>query len=234
VSLKRKAKPTTTAVALLLATGCSSAPAPYQGSPTRGQMLAHFDLALELRAHAINGDLARFRMAAQELADLDPAHDLPAEIILQLGPMRWEAQAAAGARTVEAAAQGAAEVARTCGDCHAANGVPLGDRFVVGERPPTGDTEQHMAGLAWITRLLWDGLVGPSDVTWNAGARALAEAGALPDELLTELPERDVRFASDRLQRLAGEAAAAREPEHRVQALGEIWATCSDCHSRTR
>lgn len=219
---------------VLVSIGCSTAPEPFMGSPTRGQMIAHFDLAIELRGHAIRGDLQRFRSTADALADLDPARDLPPEVILQLGPMRWEARTGAEARTNEAAAQAAAEVARTCGDCHVANEVALGDRFVAAAPQPSDDTERHMAGLAWTTRLLWEGLAGPSDRAWDAGAEALISGGALPDEMLGVLPERDVRFASDRLRRLGREAADAREPEYRVRALGEIWATCSECHTSAR
>lgn len=220
--------------AVLVGVGCAAAPEPFMGSPTRGQMIAHFDLAIELRGHAIRGDLQRFRSTAQDLADLDPARDLPTDVILQLGPMRWEAQAGASARTNEAAAQAAAEVARTCGDCHLANDAGLGDRFVAAAPQPSEDTERHMAGLAWTSRLLWEGLAGPSDRAWAAGADALMTGGALPDELLRALPDRDVQFASDRLQRLGREAAEAQEPEYRVRALGEIWATCSECHTRAR
>lgn len=222
-----------TAVALT-SVACSSAPEPYMGSPTRGQMIAHFDLAVELRDHAVQGELQSFRATAQALADLDPARELPPDIVLQLGPMRWEAQAGASARTNGAAARAAAEIARTCGECHAANDVSLDSRFTGGVPAAASDIPRHMAGLARITELLWEGLVGPSDRSWAAGADALLEAGALPDEMLEELPERDVRFASDRLQRLAREAAAATESDYRVRALAEIWATCSECHAIAR
>jgi len=197
-------------------------------------MIAHFDYATDLRGYAIHGDLQRFRATAQALADLDPAEDLPPEIILQLGPMRWEAQAGASARTNEAAAQAAAEVARTCGDCHAANDVPLRDRFVVMQRPPADDMRRHMAGLAWTTLLLWEGLVGPSDEAWTAGAESLERGGALPDEMLASIPEDEVRFASDRLGRLAREGLAAHRPDDRVRTLAEVWAACSECHTRSR
>ena len=91
-----------------------------------------------------------------------------------------------------------------------------------------------MTGLARITTPLWDGLVGPSEPSWAVGARGLIEAGALPDALLASFPARDLAFASERLPRLGREAAEAREPDERVRALGEIWATCSECHSRAR
>lgn len=231
MSARRSYRRWSGALALLAVAGCSTAPQPFMGSPERGQMGAHFDLAVQMRGAAIDGDLPRFRGAAQELADLDPARDLSPEVHLQLGPMRWEARAGADARTAEAAAQATAEVARTCGDCHRANNVVLGDRLVVTTPPPNEDADRHMSGLAWVTRLLWQGLIVPSDAAWAVAAESLTEPGALSEELLSGLPAREVQLASERLQRLGREASGATEPDDRVRALGEIWAVCSGCHA---
>jgi len=35
----------------------ASRPDPYMGSPARGQMITHFDLALEVRQFAMHGEL---------------------------------------------------------------------------------------------------------------------------------------------------------------------------------
>jgi cytochrome c553 len=194
-------------------------------------MISHFDLAVEARGHVISGDLRAFREAVTALSDLEPADDLDAGILLQLGPMRWEARQAATARTVEAAASGAAKIAATCGDCHLANGDPLADRFTIGGPPPPGTAARHMAGLAWASRLLWDGVIGPSDRTWLAGAEGLVELGALPEGLPADLPPGDVRIAGMRLQQLGGRAALLGETQDRVEMLGEIWTVCASCHA---
>ena len=218
---------------IVLAGACTPAPEPFMGSPSRGQMISHFDLALEARDLAIIGDVDGFRDAAEDLAALNPAHDLPPEIILQLGPMRWEAREAARASSVEEAALGAAEIARTCGDCHEANEVALGDRFTLGGPPPSGDERRHMAGLAWAMRLMWDGLVGPSHRTWYVGAEGLIELGALPERIEDQVPEAEVVWASNRLRKLGQAATSATTADHRVRVLGDIWGTCARCHSRT-
>ena len=220
----------TVRLAVLLLAGCSTAPEPYMGSPARGQMQAHFDLAVEMRGYAIHGDLERFRATAHDLAELDPARDLSSDLMLQLGPMRWEARAGADARTTEAAARATAEVARTCGECHRANDVALSDRVVVTPPALDDDTNRHMTGLAWVTGLLWEGLIVPSDAAWAVGAEALIDYGVL----LEETPARDLRLASGSLRRLGREASGATEPEDRVRALGDIWATCSGCHTTLR
>jgi hypothetical protein len=215
-------------------TGCSTVPDPYMGSPTRGQMITHFDLALELRSYAIWGDVDAFRSGSRELANLNPARDLPAEVLLQLGPMRWEARQGALAQTPEDAARAAAEVARTCGDCHVANEIPLGDRFVTGGPPPGGSVGRHMAGLAWASRLLWDGLVGPSDNTWAVGAEGLVDMGALPSGLTSDVDAALVEDASDRLRRLGHLAMQLTSAERRVELLTEIWTVCAGCHTGAR
>ena len=222
-------KPSVTLILALL-TACSTAPPPYMGSPERGQMLAHFDLAVEMRGYAIHGDLERFRETAARLDDLDPADDLSADVILQLGPMRWEARAGANARSTDDAARATAEVARTCGDCHLANEITLAGDFVLTMPSSRDDAQRHMAGLEWVTGLLWEGLVAPSEAAWAVGAEGLMESGALPDELLEELPARDVEVASQRLQRLGRDASGATGTEDRVATLAEIWGTCARCH----
>lgn len=219
---------------LALAGACVSRPEPFMGSPTRGQMLSHFDLALDARTYAILGDVGEFRRVTEDLSDLQPARDLPAEVILQLGPMRWEAREAARARTTEEAARGAAEIARTCGDCHEANDVGLADRFTTGGPPPPGSTGRHMAGLAWASRLLWDGLVGPSDLTWYTGAEGLIELGALPEGLETAVPATDVEAASERLRDLGRAGTSIDDPQARVELLAEVWEECSACHAAFR
>jgi len=221
-------------VFVVLAASCSSRPEPYMGSPSRGQMLTHFDLALEARGHAIGGDLERFRDVMEDLADLEPADDLGADIILQLGPMRWEAREGALAENTAEAAVASAKLARTCGDCHVANDVPLGERFTIGGPPPAGTTQRHMGGLAWASRLLWDGLVGPSDETWFTGSEGLMELGSLPEGIRPLLPPGDFDVAGARLRQLGERGTLARDGDMRVEVLSEVWGVCADCHIRLR
>lgn len=218
------------ATSLLLANACANRPEPFMGSPERGQMITHFDLAVEARDLAISGDVALFRTTTRDLAELQPARDLSDELMLQLGPMRWEARQAAGASTMEEAARGAAQIARTCGDCHEANEAGLGERFTVGGPPPAGSDRRHMAGLAWATRLLWDGLVGPSDRTWYVGAEGLIELGALPEGIEGRVEAARVDAASERLRALGRTAVSAEAADERVPVLADVLSACADCH----
>lgn len=232
--MTRTTRITTALAAAVGLWACAARPDPYMGSPSRGQMITHFDLAVDARSDAIFGRLDDFRRVTDDLAELEPANDLPAEIVLQLGPMRWEAREAARANTIEEAAMGAARIAETCGDCHTDNGIPLGERFTIGGPPPAGSPARHMAGLNWASRLLWDGLIGPSDRTWYTGAEGLKELGALPEGLPADYDPNAVASMGARLRQLGDRAALARSPEERVDVLADVWATCAGCHTGGR
>jgi mono/diheme cytochrome c family protein len=220
-------------VALLSVGACSGGPEPGSPGAVGNQMTTHFDLAVGLRDHAVSGDLTRFRSTARALSTLEPTADLPADVFLQFGPLRYEAEVAADARTVEAAARGAAEVAATCGDCHQQNDVSLPPSIPgpAVSRPVT-DPSLHMERLSRVTQRLWAGLVGANEADWQAGATDLIDAGGLPGGLEGMVPDDLVRQAAGRLVRLAEEAAGTDDPRYRVRALGEIWGTCAECHQR--
>lgn len=220
-------------VALLSVLACSGGPEPGAPGAVGAQMGTHFDLALELRDHAVSGDLTRFRATARTLSSLEPTSDLPAGVFLQFGPLRYEAEVAADARTVEAAARGAAEVAATCGDCHQQNGVSLPPSIPgpAVSRPVT-DPSLHMERLSRVTGRLWAGLVGPNEADWQAGAADLIDAGGLPGGLEGMVSPAVLQQAAGRLVRLAEEAASTEDHRYRVRALGEIWGTCAECHQR--
>ncbi len=91
-----------------------------------------------------------------------------------------------------------------------------------------------MGVLDWVTTLLWDGVVGPSDRMWLIGAAALSEAGALPVQLAQNLPAGGVYSSGLTLLQLGREARAASEAEERTEILAEIWGTCAGCHVEAR
>jgi cytochrome c553 len=213
----------------MAAAACSAARGP---APVREQMVTHFDLATDLRRAALLGDLAAVRRSAALLADLERPRDLRPDQASRLGPLAQVAREAGRAQTVDEAARATARVAQACADCHVANGVGLGSLLEVGPLPTRRGVRGHMAELSRASELLWTGVAAPSDTLWEAGATALTAAGPLPTGLAQELPATYVYDAGLRLRRLGQDAATAAGAVERDRLLGEIWATCSDCHAR--
>lgn len=201
-------------------------------APVRELMVNHYDLAAQLRESALIGDLAGVRRSAVRLADLQRPTDLGPERAPQLLPLSRAARDASLSESVDEAARASARVARSCGDCHLANGAGLGDRLAAGPAPSGGAAREHVAVLSRVSGLLWNGVAGPSDDLWSAGAEALGGSGTLSAQSAPGLPTEYVDLARARLQRLGGEAVRASGAEGRERMLGEIWATCAECHSR--
>ena len=66
------------------------------------------------------------------------------------------------------------------------------------------------------------------------GAEGLIELGALPEGLEGAVPRATSEEFSSHLRYLGRRAVVAETAEARVELLGDIWATCADCHSRVR
>jgi cytochrome c553 len=143
--------------------------------------------------------------------------------------LQQAARLTAQASTLDAAASGVATMARICGECHVANGGP---------KPPAVDPDQPRAAkrdtLAkrMIRHMvaadeLWEGLTMPSEAAWKAGADALRHAPttahqALPRGFVTRLLE---------VRELGEDADEAQTPEQRSNVLGQLLATCAECHA---
>ena len=225
------------ALACLGTTQCSPTASPAGAAVPLADMHENFQLAVELRGHALLGDVGGARETAQRLSEVTRRASVgPPTAAWENNMEALRRAAAEGARidSREGAAEVAASVAAECGACHQAEDVDLGDRFVVGGPPPGGSAGRHMARLTWVSRLLWDGLVGPSDRMWDAGVEALLQTGSFPAEL-NEMPGvRGTDEAWALLKRLGEDAGEADGAEARTRSLAEIWATCSGCHANIR
>jgi cytochrome c553 len=193
-------------------------------------MFAHFALARDLRAFAVNGDLERLRIVAEELATTEPTWGMPPGSDAFRAEVHAAARAAAVAEDPPTASQAVARVAAQCGACHLANDGTLGQRFQVAAPLLDDPATRHANYLSWTSRLLWDGLVGPSEAMWRTGAGALAAGEGVPTPRVTFIPPTEIARAGEVLRALGVEAVTAVEPEARIRILGEIWTTCADCH----
>lgn len=213
-----------------LVASCTVTPQAFTDAPTplQEQMYAHFQEAQELRAGAIFGDIVRIRTAGQFLADEESMPDMPIGSARYLGVLR-EAGAVAAYASDGEGRLAAAEVARACGSCH--QRYEVGPRFAVGAPEPGETVSSHMARQARISRLLWDGLIGPSDITWAAGALELAQGPEFPPEISQLVPNRTLPLvARARLERLGSRAERTTDPAERAAVLADVWGVCSGCH----
>lgn len=217
----------------LLIAGCqpSSGP-PTAASPVLEQMFAHFAMARDLRTAAVNGDMDQLRVTAEALADTEPTWGMPPGSETFRRDVHAAARRVAAAADMADAAQGVAQVAAQCGACHLANDGSLGEKFQVAAPLMNDPVTRHANRLSWASRLLWDGLVGPSEAMWRTGAAALASTEGIPAPRGTQVPAALVDRAGERLAGLGTDAAVAVDIGVRVRILGEIWATCADCHTQ--
>lgn len=194
-------------------------------------MTDHFLIVTWARDSVIVGLLEPLREPLNTLAAYRyEGMDVPAWSA-QLAELQAAARLTASAQTLDVAAAGVATMGRICGDCHTQkHGGPtvapppkdLGHYYAKDFVPER--MERHMIAAD----LLWEGLTGPSDATWKAGADALVNA---PEQLDEELP---VRFETDlrEIRALGVKASEASTLSDRADAFGLLLATCADCHTR--
>ncbi|MCG6956948.1 MAG: hypothetical protein LJF04_13240 [Gemmatimonadetes bacterium] len=225
-----------TSVAAVMLAAChaapTSAPRAPEPAPSPATMHEHFALARDLVTFAMTGNLEGLRVTARELSTLEEARGVPAGAESYVDRVHAAARAAVAAPSASAAAREVAEVARACGECHLAYGTDLGVRFQ--DDPPSGSDPRgrHARYLSWVNRLLWDGLVGPSDRTWRTGAEALAGTEGFPPPDATYVPQDVLARGAGELRQLGKDASAAGSADARARVLARVWVTCADCHTQ--
>jgi hypothetical protein len=193
-------------------------------------MFEHFALARDLRVLLVAGDMAQLRLTAEALATTEETWGMPPGSDPYLARIQGAAQRAASSQSTEDIAQAVADVARECGDCHVAVESTLGERFRVAEPLTDNPAIRHANRLAWVSRLLWDGLLGPSERMWRTGASALADTDGVPDPRGTHVPAEILDRTGAHLMHLGSEALTEEDPVRRGEILAEVWTICTDCH----
>lgn len=222
----------------------AQAPAkPKAGGESSGRSLAtlriedfmadHFLIATFSRDAIINGDLESLREPLSALAQHDYAEVAPGGWMPWIAQIQEAANVTAQAQRLDAAASGVAAIARVCGGCHEAQGG--GPRYVqanesdaqTGSRTLPDRMYRHM----WAADRLWEGITGPSDRAWSAGAQALARVTAEPAPENAPLPPELVAGLAE-LRGLGLQAQEATSLEQRANVYGLLIATCAGCHAR--
>jgi cytochrome c553 len=193
-------------------------------------MLDHFLITSWARDAVIAGLLEPMKGPLNALADYRYDGIPVAGWAPQLAQLQAAARLTSTAATLETAAMGVATMARMCGECHmekhAGPVIPPVPESNETARPDS--VPERMDRHMWATELLWEGLTGPSDKVWKAGADMLVRA---PERLDQELP---AAFDADlrEIRGLGEQARGASTLEERADVMGLLIATCADCHTR--
>jgi cytochrome c553 len=193
-------------------------------------MADHFMITSWARDSVIAGMIDPLREPLSTLADYR-YDELPAgSWVAGMAQLQAAARLTSQAETLDAAAMGVATMARVCGECHVANhgGPAIPPPPEKAPYVAADSVGERMGRHMWGAELLWEGLTGPSETSWNAGADTLIEA---PEELDEQLPE---SFDTS-LREVVALGQAAKEATSlakRADVYGLLIATCADCHSR--
>jgi hypothetical protein len=200
----------------------------------RARMRDHEAHGEAMHQAVVRSDLGVAKREARVLAEMRLGSGIEPTWRHKLEAMNGAAERVARARDLDEAAGGVGAVARTCGDCHASLGGPKAP--AVGEAPPgEGSLTAQMARHAWAAARMWDGLVVPSDDTWLAGARALADAPLSPSRLPADQSRAmEIVNLVAATHELAREAAATGDQAARAALFGELTGTCAACHVKVR
>lgn len=127
-------------------------------------------------------------------------------------------------------AQLAGTMAGTCGDCHRAH-----ELSVISLDDSSPESTDTMLRHRWATDRLWEGIIGPSEDAWRAGAALLASEAMAPEtvEGAIEVTPQIVALI-DNLSEQASLAHATADPEERKVIYGRLLSSCAGCHHTMR
>jgi hypothetical protein len=215
--------------AVLLASAC------HRPTPAQRHMWTHYQRVGEVQTAVIRGDLAAARTAARWIADHEEPPEFAPGIAIYARELRAQAARVVEAASVHAAGLATARMGRMCGACHAAAG--RGPRFVAATRPsgtPSG-VGQQMTRHLWAADRMWEGLIGPSDSAWAAGALALADAPLYLGEAAVRTGRAvEIEELARTVHDLARRAQLTTRPDDRADVYGDFLGDCADCHTLAR
>jgi cytochrome c556 len=188
-------------------------------------MKIHFQESVLIRRAIMDGDIDGAIAPAREIAGWEAVDDLPDPWRTRIGEMQHAAGRIRNSPDLPEAAAAVADIGKSCAGCHLEMGGPS---FDVPTMPASDSLVERMKRHVWSSERLWEGLVGPSDAAWKAGAEALALA-PLPTKALAPGGVH-AKSLSGRFAMLAKQAAAADDLEARATTYGSLLATCAPCH----
>lgn len=203
---------------------CAGGPGPEATGASH--MSAHYGQVEEIQEAIVAGNVDGTRGPARWLAT-HQGQEFPEGAAPSLEMMRNEARIMLQQRDILTVARTLGRMAVTCGSCHTALSAAVS--FPVEEPPPSSaNPPSQMLRHAWAADRMWEGLVGPSDASWNAGAGALT---SLPVDFGAN--DQANRLAK-RVHDLSDQAHRATTPTERADTYGDLLETCALCHGALR
>lgn len=204
-----------------------SLPAAVRAAAER--MHARYTAVQQVERAIVASRLDDVRVAARSIASLEEPDVLPA-----WQPYFTAVQSAAedleAAEDIVGAARLAGELGRQCATCHQAINARVAFRGV--PKPDAGKRLQAtMAAHHWATARMWEGVIGPSDERWIAGAKALQRA---PLTYVAESGELGIADDVVLIRLYARRAAETRTLGERAELFGRLLGTCARCHAVVR
>jgi len=142
-----------------------------------------------------------------------------------------QAKSVMDAPDLAGAARGAALMAERCGSCHTDSAAKVTFE-PLGAAPAGSGAAPHMLRHQWALDRLWEGLVGPDDARWIAGAEALSDAPLAPTDATDkgDLNIAEIARLAD-LAHALGLKARDAKGDARAPLYGEMLTTCQSCHT---
>lgn len=222
-------------IALAFVVGCgldadpTSAPFAQKLQAAQQRMHERYGAVKRIEQAIVKSDLEQIRAEAQTIAALDEPEALP-EWRAYFDEVRLAAQQVELADDVGSAARLTAQLGRRCARCHEA--IHANPKFRSDPKPDeTSRLGGTMAGHQWAAARLWDGLIGPSEELWRAGAVSMSQA-----RLTIVAEDRSLGIADDvaKVRLLAKRALRPQSQDERAGLLGDVLATCAHCHMLIR
>ena len=221
-------------VLAIVACTCESGPSPRPQAPVamqpaathdlRESMWAHFEAAAELQRAVAQGRLIDARELGGWLAT--KAQPKTAELVA----VARAVQAAPDLPTVAALS---GKLAGACASCHVERGAT--PSFAFGIAPPDAPgLEAQMHRHQWAAARLWEGVIGPSDEAWLAGARVMLTATIDLSATTNAKPNADVAGYAETLRAQATRAIDLYDRTARSELYSEMLHNCTSCHAIVR
>lgn len=188
------------------------------------RMRAHHEAATYLQRAVVHGRLMDARTSAAWInANANPRTDELLTAAYQIEQ----------ARDLETIAALTGDLAAACGSCHQERGATPFIRMPPEPAAVPGLPAQ-MQRHEWAAARLWDGVIGPSDEAWYAGARAMGEATIDLAATTHAKPNEEVVALAERMHELAARAKNTNRLADRSVLYGEMLQTCASCHAIVR